>query len=192
MLEVLAASMLVSISGAVAPGPISTYAIGSLTRRPYTGAALLTLGHAIPEILIVAGIAYGIRAFPFTDNIALTGSAALFIFGILQVIRPDTPVPAERPDGMPFVYGIAVTLSNPYWWLWWLTFGVGFLAFNNAYAEFILGHIGVDFLWLLLLATLAARGQRILGNRYRTIVQGCGTGMMLFALYFAGSILLAG
>jgi threonine/homoserine/homoserine lactone efflux protein len=74
---------------------------------------------------------------------------------------------------MPFAYGITVTVSNPYWWIWWLTFGAGFLAVHDGYAEFFAGHIGIDFLWLFLLAALAARGRTILGDHYRTVVRGC-------------------
>jgi threonine/homoserine/homoserine lactone efflux protein len=189
MLEVLAAAMIVSISGAVAPGPLTTYAVGSLTRRPLAGSALLTLGHAIPELGIVVAIACGIRSLPFTDWIALAGSVVLFIFGVVQVLRPAHPPASSRADAMPFAYGITVTVSNPYWWVWWLTFGAGFLAVHDSYAEFFAGHIGIDFLWLLCLATLAARGRTILGDHYRVIVQGCGLAMMIFAVYFAISVI---
>ncbi len=82
--------------------------------------------------------------------------------------EPDLEQPAIRWGASaraPFVAGIVLTLSNPYWWIWWLTFGAGFLALQPAYAAFYVGHISADLVWFGILAITASRGAKILGRK---------------------------
>jgi threonine/homoserine/homoserine lactone efflux protein len=104
----------------------------------------------------------------------------------------DLEQPAIRwgaTAGAPFVAGIVLTLSNPYWWIWWLTFGAGFLALQPAYAAFFFGHISADLVWFGILAFTASRGAKILGEKYRWVVKGSGIAMAAFGIFFAWSIL---
>jgi threonine/homoserine/homoserine lactone efflux protein len=106
----------------------------------------------------------------------------------------DLEQPAIRwgaTAGAPFVAGIVLTLSNPYWWIWWLTFGAGFLALQPAYAAFFVGHISADLVWFGILAFMASRGAKILGEKYRWVVKGSGIAMAAFGVIFAYSILAA-
>jgi threonine/homoserine/homoserine lactone efflux protein len=92
----------------------------------------------------------------------------------------------------PFLAGIVLTLSNPYWWIWWLTFGAGFLALQPAYAAFFFGHLSADLVWFGFLALTASRGAMVLGERYRWVVKGSGIAMVGFGILFAWSILAGG
>ncbi len=191
MLDVLFASLVIGFSGAVAPGPMMAYVIGTAHERPLYAASLLVLGHGILEVLVVAAIAFGVQAVPFLEWIALAGSAVLVVFGIQQ-FRSTGEVRGSSPQGhRPFVFGVTATLSNPYWWVWWLTFGAGFLALNPEPIPFYIGHIGADLIWYIALSLIVARSVGLLGIHYAKVVKASGIAMMLFGLYFAASIFLA-
>ncbi|WP_243670143.1 LysE family translocator [Methanoculleus chikugoensis] len=112
---------------------------------------------------MVAAIAFGVRDVPHIDLIALLGSGILIAFGIVQFLRAGESVIVKEETRAPVALGLACTLGNPYWWVWWLTFGVGFLALHPAFVEFYVGHIGADIVWLGLLAFAVARGANVLG-----------------------------
>jgi threonine/homoserine/homoserine lactone efflux protein len=188
MLEIFVASLLIGFSGAVAPGPLTAFILGTGKRRPFLSATALWAGHSVTELLVVGAIAFGFRSVPHLQIIAIIGAAVLIVFGVLQVRNASAIADKTPEDRMPFVFGVAATLSNPYWWIWWLTFGVGFLAVNPSFPEFYLGHISADLAWFALLSLLVAKGAHILGPRYKRVVQGSGIAMVIFGLYFMISL----
>jgi threonine/homoserine/homoserine lactone efflux protein len=189
-MEVFIASFLVGLTGAVSPGPMSASILGMSHRRPLLSTAGLVAGHGIVEAAIIIGIIYGLSSLPFQTGIALLGCVTIVILGILQFQRePENQAVTADEARAPLVAGIVLTLSNPYWWIWWLTFGAGFLALQPAYAQFFFGHISADLVWFGFLALLASRGAEILGERYRWVVKGSGLAMVAFGVFFAVSIL---
>jgi threonine/homoserine/homoserine lactone efflux protein len=225
VIEVLLASFLVGLTGAVSPGPMSASILGMSHRRPLASTAGLVAGHGIVEAFIIIGIIFGLSSLPYQTEIALLGCVTIVILGFLQFMaEPEKAAArAEREDSSeggsegpdlerrsreesdleqpavrwgataraPFVAGIVLTLSNPYWWIWWLTFGAGFLALQPAYAAFFIGHISADLVWFGILAFTASRGAEILGERYRWVVKGSGIAMAAFGILFAFSIFSA-
>ncbi|MGB4050635.1 MAG: LysE family transporter [Methanoculleus sp.] len=190
MIEVIAASFLIGLSGAASPGPMTASVLGLGTQRPGPFVAWLVAGHGTLEAIMVAAIAYGVRDIPHINAIALIGSVVLVAFGIMQFLHADEAVDAGEETRAPLVIGVACTLGNPYWWVWWLTFGVGFLALHPSFTAFYIGHIGADIAWLGLLAIAVSRGASILGPHYKRVVQASGIAMVLFGLYFVVTILL--
>jgi threonine/homoserine/homoserine lactone efflux protein len=188
VLSVFVTSLLIGFSGAVAPGPMSASVIGAGTRRPIAFASALVFGHGVPELFMVAAIACGVHSIPYLEYVALAGSVVLFLFGVQQYRSASDATMDSQDERLPFVYGIVATLSNPYWWLWWLTFGVGYLAMNPSFSEFYLGHISADLIWFVVLAAVVAKGAGFLGTYYKIVVKASGIAMMLFALIFAFSI----
>ncbi|HTY52325.1 MAG TPA: LysE family transporter [Methanomicrobiales archaeon] len=189
MIEVLLASFAVGLTGAVSPGPMSASILGMSHRKPLLSTLGLVAGHGMLEAFIIVGIIYGLRSLPFQAEIALIGCAVIVVLGALQFMAE--PARQEARDGnarAPFVTGIILTLSNPYWWIWWLTFGAGFLALQPAYAAFFVGHISADLAWFGLLAFTASKGAAILGERYRWVVKGSGIAMAAFGVIFAVTI----
>jgi threonine/homoserine/homoserine lactone efflux protein len=87
-----------------------------------------------------------------------------------------------------------VSLSNPYWSIWWVTTGAFFLgiAAPRGWAGvgvFFAGHILADLAWYWLVTAAVARGRKLLSDRgYRALIVGCG----LFLVGFAGQFLGAG
>jgi threonine/homoserine/homoserine lactone efflux protein len=210
VIEVLVASFLVGLTGAVSPGPMSASILGMSHKKPLLSTAGLVAGHGIVEAAIIIGIIFGLSSLPYQTEIALLGCVTIVILGVLQFMsEPEKAgARAEREDSSesdleqpairwgataraPFVAGIVLTLSNPYWWIWWLTFGAGFLALQPAYAAFFVGHISADLVWFGILAFMASRGAKILGEKYRWVVKGSGIAMAAFGVIFAYSILAA-
>jgi len=192
VIEVLLASFAVGLTGAVSPGPMSASILGMSHRKPLLSTLGLVAGHGMLEAFIIVGIIYGLRSLPFQTGIALLGSAVIVVLGVMQFLaEPEKQASRESDARAPFVTGIILTLSNPYWWIWWLTFGAGFLALQPAYAAFFVGHISADLVWFGILAFTASRGAAILGERYRWVVKGSGIAMAAFGILFALSVVLA-
>jgi threonine/homoserine/homoserine lactone efflux protein len=189
MIEIVVASFLIGFSGAASPGPMTASVLGLGSRQPGRFVAGLVAGHGIPEAVMVAAIAFGVRDVPYIDLIALLGSGVLIALGIAQFLHAGDAVVVSKETRTPVAFGVACTLGNPYWWVWWLTFGVGFLALHPSFAEFYIGHIGADIVWLGLLAFAVSRGANVLGPHYKKVVQASGLAMILFGLYFILTIL---
>jgi threonine/homoserine/homoserine lactone efflux protein len=189
MIEIVAASFLIGFSGAASPGPMTASVLGLGSRPPGRFVAGLIAGHGIPEAAMVAAIACGVRDIPYIDVIALLGSGVLAVLGTMQFLHAGDPVVVKEEARTPVAFGVACTLGNPYWWVWWLTFGVGFLALHPSFVEFYVGHIGADIVWLGLLGFAVSRGANILGPHYKKVVQASGLAMVLFGLYFILTIL---
>ena len=189
MIEVLAASFLIGFSGAASPGPLTASVLGIGSRQPLRFVTGLVAGHGVPEAVMVAAIACGVRDVPHIDLVALLGSCVLIALGAMQFLRAGDTLVVSEETRMPVAFGLACTLGNPYWWVWWLTFGVGFLALHPSFTAFYLGHIGADIVWLGLLAVAVSRGANFLGRHYKKVVQASGLAMMLFGLYFILSVL---
>lgn len=189
MIEVIVASFLIGFSGAASPGPMTASVLGLGSRRPAPFVAGLVAGHGIPEAVMVAAIAFGMRDVPYIDLIALLGSGVLVALGVMQFLRAGEAAAVTNETRAPVALGAACTLGNPYWWVWWLTFGVGFLALHPSFVEFYVGHIGADIVWLGLLGFAISRGANVLGPHYKKVVQASGLAMILFGLYFILTIL---
>jgi len=190
VIEVFLASFLVGLTGAVSPGPMSASILGMSHKKPLLSTAGLVAGHGIVEAAIIIGIIFGLSSLPYQTEIALLGCVTIVILGVLQFMAEPEKAAARAEDARaPFVAGIVLTLSNPYWWIWWLTFGAGFLALQPAYAAFFVGHISADLVWFGILAFTASRGAEILGEKYRWVVKGSGAAMAAFGILFAWSIL---
>jgi len=188
--EVLVASFLVGLTGAVSPGPMSASILGMSHKKPLLSTLGLVAGHGIVEAFIIIGIIFGLSSLPYQTEIALLGCVTIVILGIMQFMaEPGKAGTQPGSARAPFAAGIVLTLSNPYWWIWWLTFGAGFLALQPAYAEFFIGHISADLVWFGILAFTASRGAEILGEKYRWVVKGSGIAMAAFGVFFAWSIL---
>ena len=83
-----------------------------------------------------------------------------------------------------------VSLSNPYWTLWWATLGLGFLAQAEKLGIagvllFFSGHILADFLWYAIVSFVVSTGKKWLTPKiYRGIIIFCGLFLIYLALDF--------
>ncbi len=90
----------------------------------------------------------------------------------------------------PVAAGVLMSVANPYWLIWWLTIGLGYVMFSMKYgfvgvALFYLGHILADFAWYTLVSGAVARGRHFLSDKYyRGFLAGCGVFLFGFGGYF--------
>jgi threonine/homoserine/homoserine lactone efflux protein len=196
-------AFIIALSGAMMPGPLLSTTIAESARRGWTAGPLLILGHAILELVLVIGLAAGLLSFiqkPLvTQVIALLGGAFLLYLGYgmsrqaaAGQIRLDAGEKA-RPAGLhPVLAGVLVSISNPYWSIWWATIGLGYLTIGLqqgwlGLAAFFSGHILADLAWYVLIAVLIAQGRRFFSQPvYNFILLACGiflVGMGVFFIY---------
>ncbi len=198
---------MVGFSGAMAPGPISTLVVTHASRRGFWAGPLLTAGHAVAELAIVSALALGLRELLATSRAALAigviGGPVLVWMGVTTLrdalLRPAslpptaTPGQAKHGHWGPIGAGVAASVSNPYWLLWWSTVGASYVVLSlqrgtGGLAAFYGGHILSDLSWNSLLAFLMASGRRWLpANAVRVFLAIAGAFLVALGVYFAAT-----
>jgi len=191
----LAQAVVISMSGVMAPGPVTAVAIGMGQRRRHAG-AWIAVGHGIVEfplmVLIVVGLGRVFEIAGVRIAIGLAGGAMLLWMGAQMVRasrRTAAAVPAAARRG-PVVTGIVLSAGNPYFLLWWATVGLALASRAAelgivAFALFAILHWLCDFAWLEALSWTSFTGSRLLGGRAERIVLAvCGVALIVFAVLF--------
>lgn len=199
-------AFVVGLSGAMMPGPLLTVAIGESARRGFVAGPLLVLGHGILELALVVALALGLSAWlsvPAVGRaIALVGGAFLVYMGwgmakeawqgkVELGVNPGLGNPSPGSRGLhPVLAGVLVSLSNPYWSLWWATVGLSYIVLSlkqgvPGLASFFAGHISSDLVWYSLVAAAVAGGRRFLSQGvYRAILVACGAFLVFLGASF--------
>jgi threonine/homoserine/homoserine lactone efflux protein len=205
LIAIFTTSLFVGFSGALMPGPLLTVVISGSARRGFWEGPALVLGHAVAEFLIVAALAAGLSRLLKRNLVAgliglLGGAFLLWMgFGIVRSAWWGT-VSLEQATGAeaglqlgPVITGIVVSISNPYWVLWWATVGASYVALSLGrgplgLGSFYFGHILSDLSWYSLVALLIAKGKTLLSQPiYRLILLGCGLFLIALSIYFVYS-----
>lgn len=193
----------VGLSGALAPGPLLTICIAESSRRGFVTGPLLVVGHGILELalilalLLLAGLSAFIQLDAVKMVIFLLGGAFLVYLGQDMVRSPDmagfspsSTEAAPRRGLHPVIAGVVVSLSNPYWSLWWATVGLSFLvkAIESGaigVAAFFSGHILADLGWYSLVAAAVVAGRNVMrGEIFRLIFILCGVFLLGLGAFF--------
>ena len=187
----------ISLSGAMAPGPVTAVAIAMGSRHRFAG-TLMALGHGAVEFPLMVLLIFGVGRFlqiPRVEmGIGLVGGAVM-IFLAVQMFRglgrsDDSTVPAARRG--PFAAGVFLSGSNPYFLIWWATVGLAMITQARgfgawAFVLFALTHWSVDLIWLTTLSWASYKGTAIFGPRgQRTVLAVCAVAMLVFGLCFLG------
>jgi len=213
-------SFLVALTGAMTPGPLLTYTIIKsikASKRGYLMGLWVIAGHAVMEMAIIIflllGFSFILENILIVRIIGLLGGVILVYFGI-SILRDvycgdistsflnSSEEQNQRADlfknkGLenPIFGGMIVSISNPYWWVWWATIGLAFMVqFNVSFKQwpgllaFFLGHEAGDLLWYLIVSFLTFFGLRHLNKRvYYGVLICCGAFMILFGIYLGSS-----
>ncbi len=195
-------SMGVGLSGAVMPGPLLTATINESYRRGFIAAPLLVAGHAVLEgaliVLLMLGLDRVVGNDIFFGVVGVAGGAFLFWTGLgmaLEVRDGGLYVDLERQGRTrtgPFVAGLTASVSSPYWFLWWATFGLSWLLRSvergaAGVLAFVSGHIASDLLWYFLVAFLVVTGKRFISVRaYNCVILACGAFLLILGARFVG------
>ncbi|OPX88820.1 MAG: LysE type translocator [Pelotomaculum sp. PtaB.Bin104] len=215
LLGIFSTAFIVAFSGAMMPGPLLTVAIGESTRRGFVAGPLLILGHGLLEIVLILPLAFGFSSFlarvEVSTAIAVVGGIFLTYMGYTMArdarrgkislnieLDPAKDIVPEgiKPDQQsrwwehPVASGILVSLSNPYWSLWWATVGLGYITLSMSsglvgLSLFFAGHILADLLWYSLVSAAVAGGRKFLTEGlYKGILTGCGVFLIGLGGYF--------
>lgn len=186
---------LISLSGVLSPGPITAVTVSKGTEHPLTG-LYVAIGHAIVELPLMILIAVGLDKYLQINwvRVAIGVLGGLFLFkmgfGLLKNIF-STKIGYDNFNYTPIQAGVILSISNPYFLIWWTT--VGAMLLNGAYQFgmvgvilFMLIHLGCDFLWYIFLSSLTFKGGQFFGQRLQQVLFAiCG----LFLLFFSGKFL---
>jgi len=185
----------ISLSGALAPGPVTAAAIGMGSRNRFAG-TLMALGHGVVEFPLMVLLIFGVGRFlqiPWVEvGIGLIGGAVLVLMAV-QMFRGllragDQEVRIARSG--PFAAGVLLTGGNPYFLIWWATVGLALITDARgfgvwAFVLFALAHWSCDLIWLTTLSWASFKGSVLLGpRRQRFVLAGCAAAMFGFGLYF--------
>lgn len=196
-------SFVVGLSGAASPGPLLAYNIRATVQRGFLAGPVVALGHSTLELLVVVLLAFGItkisESSPMVAFIGVVGGTFLLWMGSRMLRNPTSGAPDTETRAhstghgnlvVPFLGGIAVSLSNPFWTIWWITIGAAFMTESLelgilGISAFYLGHILSDFGWYSLVSAGLASGRRFITPRiYKGIMQACGAFLIALGLFF--------
>ncbi|MFZ2448120.1 MAG: LysE family transporter [Syntrophobacteraceae bacterium] len=194
-------SFTVALSGALMPGPLFTITISESARRGCRAGPLLIAGHALLELVLVIAVCRGLGVYLKMDPVmaatAFLGGFILLWFGIDMVrtagklsLARDIEGPSGAGGGNLVLTGAVASLANPYWTLWWTTFGLGYLMKISdtgaaGVAVFFTGHIAADFVWYSFISFGVGRGRSLMRDgAYRGLIRACGVFLVFFGGWF--------
>jgi threonine/homoserine/homoserine lactone efflux protein len=206
LLAVLGFAIAISFAAVISPGPVTAAVISEALRRGWLAGPLISSGHALLELVMCVLLAIGLTGAlqqPLVRKaIALAGGALLLAIALRYLIsafQQKIRLPAPGDNSAPrsaarlFSLGLLTTLSNPFWYAWWITVAAGYLTQARslglpALAAFFIGHVSTDYAWNTLLAVLVKRGSRFLDDRrYRWLIALTGAFMLYLAALFIHS-----
>jgi threonine/homoserine/homoserine lactone efflux protein len=196
---IFVSSFVIALSGALMPGPLLTATISESSQRGFIAGPLLIAGHGLLELFLVTILILGLAPFFQLPAVfvvsAIAGSAILLWMagGMLRSLPGLSLNVAPRQGRLnhPVFSGIVMSVSNPYWIIWWATIGIGYILYSRQFGMwglvfFFTGHILADLVWYSSVAAVVAGGRRFLTDRlYRGLIAICSVFLIAFAGYFA-------
>lgn len=182
-------AVLISLSGVMAPGPLTVVVVGKGARSARAGAAI-AVGHGVIEFPLMALLVVGLAPFfahpAFAAWVGLAGGLVLLWMGIDLVRTLRRPVASStRPEASALMAGILMTAGNPYFLVWWATVGATLVlrAWSFGlwrFALFAVIHWSLDLVWYFFLSAASHRGARLLGDRFRMGVSLVSGALLLY------------
>lgn len=193
----LSSAVVISLSGVMSPGPMTAAVISHGGRSAASG-IYVALGHGVVEFplifLIFLGAGNVFENMWVRVAIGALGGAYLIYMG-RGLIRPPEGDGTEwvgvAYKGSAFSTGIALSVGNPYFLLWWATVGVGLVigavSFGTAgLVIFAIVHWLLDLIWFAVLSFASNRGVKTFGTGFmRKVNAACGV-----ALFFFGGVFI--
>ena len=185
----------ISLSGALAPGPVTAAAIGMGSRNRFAG-TLMALGHGAIEfplmVLLIFGVGRLLTLPPVEIGIGLFGGGFLMFLAVqmFRGLRVSETQDIQVTRSGPFVAGVLLSGGNPYFLIWWATVGLMLITTARefgvwAFVLFALAHWSCDLIWLTILSWASFKGSVLLGpKRQRILLAICAIAMFGFGLYF--------
>ncbi len=199
-LNFAATVIILSASGALAPGPLFFVTVSHGIKSGTKSGVLFSIAHSLIEFSLVMLLALGLLSVANVPAVRLAvgvaGGVALIVFGAMQIRGSFSYKPEETKTGQSatrnlFLIGLALTGLNPYFIVWWLTVGANLIFISLEFAGLagvvfmFVCHVWVDYAWLILVSGFAKRSSKILRFRwYRILMAIFGLVLIYFGLTF--------
>ena len=178
----------ISLSGVMAPGPITAATLAAGERNRHAG-AWVCAGHVLVEfpliLLLAAGLGTFLQSKGIRAGIGLVGGVLLLLMGVQLLVslrRAETGSTASV-QRHPLWIGVVLSGANPYFILWWATVGLtltsqamefGILAL----VLFAVLHWMCDLGWLEVLSFAGFKGSAF-GRRSQMVISVVCAAMLL-------------
>lgn len=198
----LFSAIVISLSGVMAPGPITAATI-ALGAQSGSAGVLIAVGHGIIEFPLMFAIILGfnrlIKLRTVQIVIGIIGGVFMLWMGTQMIHdtgKADFSIDGTYKSG-PLLTGIILSACNPYFLLWWATIGLKLatdarLLGMATFILFTIVHWLCDLVWYVILGWTSFKGSAILGSAgQRVILAVCGIALVCFSIkfiYSAGSL----
>lgn len=200
LINFVASVVLITASGALAPGPLFFVTISEGTRSGAKAGLMFSVTHTLVEFALVILLACGLLTVANEPTVraavGVAGGVVLIGFGAKQILdslksRFDEAKSGQVRTRNLLFTGLALTGLNPFFIVWWLTAGANLIFLSLEFASFVgvvfmyVCHVWMDYLWLTSIAHFAKMGTQVLGSRwYRTIMGFFGAILIYFGITF--------
>jgi len=187
-------AILISLSGVMAPGPITAATIAHGSKNPTAG-IYIAIGHGIVEfpLMFIIFLGFGdiIKEPLIGMVIALAGGAFLLQMGwsMLRAFK-HTHIKIKDPSRSPFMAGIILSIGNPYFLVWWATVGATLIISAIKFSliiliAFAIVHWLTDLIWYCILSFTTYKAGNIWGDKFSQWVSLiCGIVLLFFGGMF--------
>ncbi|MFQ6135348.1 MAG: LysE family transporter [Nitrososphaerales archaeon] len=204
LLELILTVVLVTASGALAPGPMFAANVIYGSKHGARSGLSFSVGHTLVEFPLILLLGLGLLSIvkqPYIESsIGVVGGVALIAFGIYQMKVSVSSSQIKHNLGGENLYrssvfaGVIFTALNPFFIVWWLSVGsrlvLEALLFASlaGIAVLFASHIWMDYAWLTFVAYLAKKGTSIIGAKgYRGLLAVFSLVLIYFGYVFLAS-----
>lgn len=185
----LSEAVFISLSGVLAPGPITAVIVGKGNQSPNAG-ALVAIGHGIVEIPLMVAVFFGVGSLldSAITRMVIGVAGGFFIIwmgvGMLRNIRQEA-IEKREDTRSPIMAGVLFSIGNPYFLIWWVTVGAA-LIFRSlefgilGFVALAVGHWLCDLLWDWFLSIISFKGGQFFGNKFQQAIFLISGVMLLF------------
>ncbi len=200
ILDFIVTVVLVTASGALAPGPLFFANLAEGSKFGAKGGVVFSVAHTLVELTLVMLLAFGLLIITselVKIVIGVTGGVVLIAFGAMQIYGSAKPKSGslrendKRSSQRLLLVGLAFTGLNPFFIIWWLTAGAQLIIVSLEFASFAgvllmyVCHVWMDYVWLIATAHLAKKGMKVAGLKwYRVLIALFGAILIYFGLAF--------
>lgn len=194
----------VELTGALVPGPMLFATIEVSLKKGWLAGPEVVFGHILVELVLSVLILFGAASLIGSGTISaisVIGGLSLVVFGLLTVkgakavasagVSPGTSgTSGLKLTSNPIALGLITSVSNPYFWIWWLTAGSALVLKENELGllisvAYILGHWMADLSWFTVVSGSFSRGKTLFSGRtHKMILYACGGFLVIFGFYF--------
>lgn len=196
-------SFLTAFSGALAPGPLLFYTIARSSKHGWLTGVFVIAGHALLELVIVLLLIFGMKSFMnriiFEMVLSLTGGLTLIVMGVFTfkpLYKKENSIDLQEITGTKkynfnlFAGGFVISLSNPYFLLWWFFIGAGYLFASMKLGilgvlAFFAGHTLADFIWYIFVSFFVSKSKKMIQGRwFNALILICGILIVFMGVLF--------